>query len=118
MFYKLYKGEKKQQDALSTCTSDASYLHLPQPANKQQNLFYYDLILPSATTNAGSYSSSYTGAIWLDISKASSWSNWAKNAASSGDYYTMTFKAGERDKNWNRVPDTHKYMFVCTVVFE
>ena len=48
VFYKLYKDYKIRSEALSKCTSDASFLHFPQPSNKQENLFYYDLIYPSA----------------------------------------------------------------------
>ena len=116
--YKLYETSKTRPDALSTCTSDGSFLHFPQPTNAKENLFYYDLIYPSLK-----HTRSYTvgdGAIWLDTSKSGSWSNWAKNAASSSGkpYTTMIFKTGEREKNWNRVPTDHHYYFVCTAVFK
>ena len=117
VFYKLYTGEKKRPDALLTCTSDASYLHFPQPKNKQENLFYYDLIFPFAT-HYGHVS--FKDAIWLDNSQSNSWSNFREGAPSSSDnpYITMIFTTGERDKNWHRVPTSHKYMFVCTAVFK
>ena len=117
--YKLYKETKFRGTALKTCTDDASFLHFPQPSNKQENLFYYDLIYPyvkhSSYTNSDS-------AIWLDTSKSISWSNWREGVpSSSGNPYTsMMFKTGERDKNWTRVPIfyDHQYYFVCTAVFK
>ena len=114
--YKLYKDTKSRSDALSTCTGDASFLHFPQPSNKQENLFYYNLIYPSI--NHGSYIDGGS-AIWLDTSKSISWSNWREGVpSSSGNPYTsMMFKTGERDKNWNRVGIRHVYYFVCTAVF-
>ena len=117
VFYKVYQTAKERPDALSTCTGDASFLHFPQPTNEQENLFYYDLINPSVENYHYSNSNS---AIWLDISKANSWSNWvATFSTSSSTYYTtMVFKTGERDRNWNRVPTSHKYYFVCTAVFK
>ena len=117
--YKLYTDYKKRPEALKKCTSDASFLHFPQPSNSEENLFYYDLVYPSAIHDKGY--SKYTGAMWLDISKANSWSNWAKNAMSvSKDrpYTTMIFKSGERDKNWNRAWSEAQYMFLCTAVFK
>merc|ERR1712150_356820 len=107
---------KKRPDALSTCTGDASFLHFPQPTNKQENLFYYDLIYPSVKHKSGGYSDS---AIWLDISKSDSWNNWFNSAqnASERPYTTMVFKTGERDQNWYRVPTSYSYYFVCTAVF-
>ena len=115
--YKLYKTSKTRPDALSTCTGDASFLHFPQPTNKQENLFYYDLIYPNI--GHGSYTDS-NSAIWLGTSKSNSWSNWVDNftTESSTYYATMIFKTGERDKNWNRVPTRHSYYFVCTAVFK
>ena len=116
--YKLYITDKNRSDALSTCTGDASFLHFPQPTNNQENLFYYDLIYPSIRHD-GSYTSN-AGAIWLDISKSNSWSNYREGAPDSSDnpYTTMMFRTSERDKNWNRVPTRHKYYFVCTAVFK
>ena len=116
--YKMYKTTKRRPDALSTCKGDASFLHFPQPTNKQENLFYYDLIYPFVDIH-----NSYTldkGSIWLDTSKSNSWSNWRKNVpSSSGNPYTsMMFKTGERDQNWNRVPTDYIYYFVCTAVFK
>jgi len=117
VFYKVYQTAKQRPEALSTCTGDASFLHFPQPTNEQENIFYYDLINPSVEN--GDYSNS-NSAIWLDISKANSWSNWvATPSSSSSTYYTtMVFKTGERDRNWNRVPTYHSYYFVCTAVFK
>ena len=117
VFYKLYKVSKKRPEALKTCTSDGSFLHFPQPKNQHENLFYYDLIYSSMAHD------SYTNdkaAIWLDISKSNSWSNWVDNFStkSSTFYTTMIFKTGERDKNWNRVPTSNVYYFVCTAVFK
>lgn len=136
--YKLYDSGKTRSEALNTCTSDASFLHFPQPTNEQENLFYYDLIHPSAsdvrqrTRYRHPYGSPYD-AIWLDISK-SFWSNYEEDAPSSSVttvsphslttavpeelYTTMSLKTGERDKNWNRVPTSYRYMFVCTAVFK
>ena len=74
--YKLYKETKFRGTALKTCTDDASFLHFPQPSNKQENLFYYDLIYPSI--NHGDYTD-VKSAIWLDTSKSNSWSNWVDN---------------------------------------
>ena len=116
--YKLYKERPNRSDALKKCTTDASYLHFPQSTNKQENLFYYDLIYPSLK-----HSNSYArgiGAIWLDISKSNSWSNWAEDAKSSTGrpYTTMIFKTGEKNQNWNRVETDHTYYFVCTAVFK
>ena len=116
VFYKLCKDYKIRSEALSKCNSDASFLHFPQPSNKQENLFYYDLIYPSAIHT--DYTE-YLGAMWLDISKSNSYTNWREGAPSSSGkpYTTMTFKTGTREKNWNRVETSHKYMFVCTAVF-
>ena len=115
--YKLYKSSKNRHEALKICTDDASFLHFPQPSNSEENLFYYDLVYPSARHDSYTHDQA---AIWLDISKAGSWSNWAKNAPSvSGNpYTTMIFKTGEREKNWNRVHATNVYYFVCTAVFK
>ena len=114
--YKLYKDYKIRSEALSKCTNDASFLHFPQPSNKQENLFYYDLIYPSAIHTSHF---EYLGAMWLDISKSNSWTNWREGApsASGNPYTTMSFKTGAREKNWNRVPTSNKYMFLCTAVF-
>ena len=71
--YKLYKERPNRSDALKKCSTDASYLHFPQPTNKQENLFYYDLLYPSLK-HSNSYSYGF-GAIWLDISKSKSWTN-------------------------------------------
>ena len=116
--YKLYRSPKTRLEALNTCTGDGSFLHFPQPRNEQENLFYYNLIYPSIK-----HEESYTygrGAIWLDISKSNSWSNYREGAPDSSDnpYTTMMFKTGEKDKNWNRVATHHKYYFVCTAVFK
>ena len=118
VFYKFYKVVKTRVPALKTCADDASFLHFPQPTNKQENLFYYDLIHPDI--GHGDYTTNGISAIWLDISKSNSWSNWVDNFSTSSrsHHTTMIFKTGERDKNWNRVPTTHNYYFVCTAVFK
>ena len=77
------------------------------------------MIYPLVKQNASTYTDPQA-AIWLDTSKSGFWTNWAKN---SDDYYgypytAMIFKAGEREKNWNRVPSNHGYIFVCTAVFK
>ena len=117
--YKLYKETKFRGTALKTCTDDASFLHFPQPSNKQENLFYYDLIYPYVQHRGYAFSQS---AIWLDISKSNSWSNWVTDFSTSKSsfYTTMIFKTGARDKNWTRVPIfyDHQYYFVCTAVFK
>ena len=114
--YKLYTSPKHRPEALKTCTSDASFLHFPQPSNSEENLFYYDLVYQSATHNSYTLN---TAAIWLDISKAGSWSNWAKTAPSVSEnpYPTMMFKTGERERNWYRGKMIYNYYFVCTAVF-
>ena len=116
--YKLYTEWKNHPEALKTCTDDASFLHFPQPSNSKENLFYYDLVYPS--TGHDSYDSYTYSAIWLDISKAGSWSNWAITAPSESGrpYATMMFKTGEREKNWYRVPTDYRFYFVCTAVFK
>ena len=116
--YKLYEGYKTRPEALKKCTSDGSFLHFPQPSNEQENLFYFDLIYPSAKHDVNIQNEN--GAMWLDISRSNNFTNWAEKAASSSGnpYITMIFlNRGVRNKNWNRVAKFHKYMFVCTAVF-